>query len=233
MEKSNGRYLFGILIITFGVIALLNNFGFTSISLGYVFNLAWPLLFVIAGVNLITRKDLAALATGAVLISLGVLWFGRNAGLFDVDMSQFWKGFWPVLIIVIGLNILFKNGRDSEGNTAIMGSVEKTREPWDLKDAEYTAIMGGIDLDIRQAIFTKKEITLNLSAIMGGITVVVPADAAVTCTGTAILGGVDLMGRGSGGIVGSTSMQSGDLQNSDKILHLKCTTIMGGIEIKR
>ncbi len=233
MEKSNGRYLAGILIIAFGVIALLNNFGFTSISLGYVFSLVWPLLFVIAGINLITRKDLVALVTGAVLISLGVLWFGRNAGFFDVNMSLFWKGFWPVVLIVIGLNILFKSGRDSTGNTAIMGSVEKTREHWELKDAEYTALMGGIDLDIRQAIFTKKEITLTLTAIMGGITVIVPEDAAVTCAGTAILGGVDLFGRGTGGIVGSTSMQSGDLHNSEKILHLKCTTIMGGIEIKR
>jgi predicted membrane protein len=233
MERLGGRYLAGLVVIAFGIVALLNNFGFTAVSLGYLFNLLWPLLIVVAGINFIARRDPAGLITGAILTALGVAWFGRNAGWLDIDMSLFWKAFWPVLIIIIGLNIMLKNEHNSRGNIAIMGSVEKKHEPWELRSAEYTAFMGGIDLDIRKARFTQPEITLTLSAIMGGISVILPPDVAVTCNGTSILGGIDLMGRGSGGILGSTSMQSGDLKNSDKILHLKCTTIMGGIEIKQ
>ncbi|HZK87439.1 MAG TPA: DUF5668 domain-containing protein [Syntrophomonas sp.] len=56
MHKSNGRYLSGILIIGFGIIALLNNFGLTHISFSYLVNLLWPLLLMIAGINFIVNR---------------------------------------------------------------------------------------------------------------------------------------------------------------------------------
>ena len=113
-----------------------------------------------------------------------------------------------------------------------MGAVDKTKDAWELKSAEYTAIMGGIDLDVRKAHFAEREISLSLTAIMGGITIILPDDVAATCNGTAIMGGVEIMGRGSGGIVGNISTQIGDLEKAPKVLHLNCNCIMGGIEIK-
>ena len=233
MGKSNRRYMVGLIIIAFGVIGLLNNFGVTAISFGYLISLLWPLLLVGAGITLITNRNLSSLITGAILLCLGLTFLGRNAGVFDIDMTNFWQIFWPVIIILIGINVLVKSDHNRGRNIAIMGAVDRTKEPWDLKSAEYTAIMGGIDLDIRQANFIEREVTLNLTAIMGGINLIVPEDIAITCQGTAILGGVDLLGKGSGGIVGSTNIISGDLQNAAKILNLNCTCILGGIEIKR
>ncbi|MDD3653975.1 MAG: LiaF-related protein [Desulfotomaculaceae bacterium] len=58
--------------------------------------------------------------------------------------------------------------------------------------------LGGIDLDVRKARFAEREVSLTLNAIMGGINVILPEDVAVTCKGTAILGGVEVMGKGSG-----------------------------------
>lgn len=234
MQKISGRYLAGILIIMVGVIALLNNFGLADISFSYVISLLWPLLLGIAGISfIVNRRDLPGIITGSLLIALGVIFLGHNAGFFDIDMQNFWQGFWPVIIILIGVSLLSKNKHNSSGHLAIMGAVEKSNAGWELKSAEYSAIMGGIELDIRKADFSEKEINLGLSVIMGGITVIVPEDVAVTCKGTAVLGGIDLMGRGSGGIVGNASMQSGDLQSADKIIHLNCLCILGGIEVKR
>ena len=233
MGKSNKRYIAGLIIIAFGVIGLLNNFGVTAISFGYLISLLWPLLLVVAGINLITNRNLSSLITGAILLGLGVIFLGRNAGIFDIDMTNLWQAFWPVIIILIGINVLVKSDHNRGRNIAIMGAVDRTKEAWDLKSAEYTAIMGGIELDIRKANFMEREVTLNLTAIMGGINMIVPEDIAITCQGTAILGGVDILGKGSGGIVGSTNIVSGDPQNAAKILHLNCTCILGGIEIKR
>lgn len=234
MQKIDGRFLMGILIIGFGVVALLNNFGIADISIGYLFHLLWPVLIIAAGINFIsTRRDLSGIVTGAVILGLGVVLLGRNAGLFEVDMTYFWKGFWPVVIILIGIHFLRKDKHYSRGNLAIMGSIDKTKETWELKSGEYTAVMGGIELDIRRAVFKEREIFLNLSAIMGGISIILPEDVAVTCNGTSILGGVDIMGKGSGGFLGNTCTEIGDLKNASKIIHLTCTCIMGGIEIKR
>lgn len=234
MQKMNGRHIIGILVIGTGVIALLNNFGYTQISFHYIINLLWPLLLAVAGINfIVNRHNLAGLVTGAVLLGLGVVFFGRNAGLFYIDMRYFWQGFWPVIIILIGINILSRNEGNQMGHLALMGALEKSRDGWELKSEEYTAIMGGIELDIRKADFSNREVTLGLTAVMGGITVIVPEDVAISCHGSAVLGGIDVLGKGSGGIIGNTSQEIGNLQNADRVLLLNCICIMGGIEIKR
>ncbi len=234
MQKISGRYLIGILIIVIGMIALLNNFGLVNISFSYLVSLLWPLLLGIAGINfIVNRRDIPGIVTGSLLIALGVVFLGNNAGFWHINMQNFWQGFWPVVIILIGVSLLGKNKSNSSGHLAIMGAVEKNNAGWELESAEYVALMGGIELDIRQATFSDREINLGLSVIMGGITVIVPEGVAVTCEGTAVLGGIDLMGRGSGGLVGNASMHNGDLQSADKIVHLNCLCILGGIEIKR
>lgn len=232
MGTANGRHLAGFVIILLGVVALLNNFGITAISFGYVLNLIWPLLLIAAGINLITNRNPGSLATGAIMLGLGALFLGRNAGLYDIDIASFWQIFWPVIIILIGINILVKNDHNRGGNLAIMGAVDKSKEIWDLKSGEYTALLGGIDLNIRKANFIERDVTLTLNAIMGGITLVVPEDTAIICKGTAILGGIDLLGRGTGGIFGSSVLEVGDPKTADNLLRLNCTCIMGGIEIK-
>lgn len=233
MSKIRGRAVFGFLLIALGVISLLNSLGFTRLDLAYLINLAWPLLLVGAGINFIaTRRDAGGLATGALILGLGALFFARNAGLFDFDMGLFWRGFWPVIIILIGFNLLFKNQGNSRGQLAFMGALEKKHEAWDLKSGAYTAFMGGIELDVRKARFVDREISLDLTAVMGGITVILPEDVAVTCTSSAVLGGVDLLGKGSGGIFGSGRLELGDPKSAARVIHLDCTSIMGGIEIK-
>lgn len=170
MHKSNGRYLSGILIIGFGVIALLNNFGFTHISFSYLVNLLWPLLLMIAGINfIVNRRNLDGIVTGGIIVGLGVIFLGRNAGLFEIDMRYFWQGFWPIIIILIGVSLLNRDKPNSTGHLALMGAVEKSKEGWKIKNAEYTAIMGGIELDIRKASFSDREVTLGLTAILGGL----------------------------------------------------------------
>lgn len=46
------------------------------------------------------------LLTGVLLLGLGVLFLGRNLGWFDVDWRELTR-FWPVLIILLGVNLLF------------------------------------------------------------------------------------------------------------------------------
>ncbi len=234
MPQSNGRYLVGLVIIAAGIIALLNNFGVTSISLGYLINLVWPLLLAMAGINfIINRRDTASMVTGSILIGLGLIFLGRNAGFFDINMNYIWRGLWPVIIILVGISLLSKKQPNDKGHLAMMGSVEKNREDWRLESGQYSAIMGAVELDIRRASFAEREVSLVLNAIMGGITLIVPEDIAISCKGTSIMGGIDILGKGSGGIIGNISIQSGDGETASKILNLDCTCIMGGIEIKR
>ena len=77
------------------------------------------------------------------------------------------------------------------------------------------------------------ETFLDLTAIMGGIDVRVPADLPVVADGFAILGGIELFGRGSGGIIGSVRNEQGIGENQQRVLKIQGRAIMGGIDIKR
>jgi len=43
LQRIDGRFLIGILIIGFGVVALLNNFGIANISIGYLIFICYGL----------------------------------------------------------------------------------------------------------------------------------------------------------------------------------------------
>ena len=86
-----------------------------------------------------------------------------------------------------------------------------------FKRGELTAVMGGIELDLRSASTTGGEATLDVFAFWGGIEIRVPPDWTVVNQVTAILGGSE-----------DKSVGSRDARNR---LVLRGFVIMGGVEI--
>ena len=50
--------------------------------------------------------------------------------------------------------------------------------------------MGGAELDFREAVFTTREVSVRIVAIMGGVVVIVPPGVGVEWAGIALMGGV-------------------------------------------
>ncbi len=224
------RWVFGILLIIFGVVGVLNSFDIVDISIGMLFREFWPVLLIIWGLSIIITAR--GYFSGGIIAVLGLLFLGQNLNLYVIDYAMFWSVFWPVVIILIGLKIALAHNV-GESKAAIMGSLERKSSPWKLESGSYQAIMGGIELDLRQAEIAEKVTTLNLTAIMGGIDIIVPDNIAVICQGTAILGGLELPGKESGGIVSSLQAEAGNPAEAEKVLKINCTVLLGGIEIKR
>jgi len=82
------------------------------------------------------------------------------------------------------------------------------------------AIMGGGELDLRDARFAERVVTIHVTAIMGGIEIVVPDDARVEVNGIGIMGGFDHHAAGEGSGDGPTITING-------------LAFWGGVEIKR
>jgi hypothetical protein len=61
-----------------------------------------------------------------------------------------------------------------------------------------TAIMGGGEIDLRDARFAEHTVTIHAIAIMGGISVIVPDDAEVQVTGVGIMGAFEQGPTGAG-----------------------------------
>ena len=103
---------------------------------------------------------------------------------------------------------------------AILGGFSR-RGDWVVpKQFNAVAILGGGEIDLREARFAEPVVTLNVVAILGGVEITVPEDATVRVTGIGIMGGFDHGSSGSGAAGGPTIVING-------------VAIMGGVDVKR
>jgi len=86
----------------------------------------------------------------------------------------------------------------------------------------YTAfaLMGGIELDLREASFEDMEVTINASCIMGGIGIIVPEGLNVHVHGFGFMGGY-------GGA------PAGPVDPTAPTVHIKGLALMGGVGVER
>src|SRR5215469_16932287 len=82
------------------------------------------------------------------------------------------------------------------------------------------AVMGGVELDLREARFSEPEVTLHAYTLMGGIQITVPEDVEVDVSGIAFMGGFDHNASGPG-VSGAPRV---------KIIGF---AMMGGVEVRR
>lgn len=82
------------------------------------------------------------------------------------------------------------------------------------------AVMGGVDLDLREAVLSQREVTINVVAVLGGVEITVPPGVQVINSVVAILGGCE--------------MPPEEIPAPDApVIRLTGFAILGGIEVKR
>lgn len=111
-------------------------------------------------------------------------------------------------------------GFTSTSAVAIMGGCCRKGD-W-VVPRQFTAfaLMGGIEIDMRDARFSEPTVTIHAVTIMGGIEVTVPEDATVRVTGIGVMGGFDHSATRTGTPGGPTIIIDG-------------LALMGGVEVKR
>ena len=209
----------GVLIVTVGVIALLIQLDLVDLNLGQLAADWWPLIVIGVGLAALVTVPRAWVGP-TIIIAVGVLFLLQTLDLLDVNL---WEILWPVAIILVGLSLITSFGSRSNEDDTInstvfwWGSQRKTRSR-QFKGGSLTAIMGGIEVDLREAdIVDKAEIAIF--ALWGGVEVKVPPTWRVRVSGLPIMGGWD----------DKTTLPIVD-GAPELIVHV--TAIMGGAEIK-
>jgi predicted membrane protein len=85
-----------------------------------------------------------------------------------------------------------------------------------FEGAELTAVFGGVECDLRNAVI-EKDCAIRLSAIFGGIDIWVPENVNVRVSSNSIFGGVSNL----------TTPQS-----EGPTLYIKCFSLFGGVDVK-
>ena len=103
---------------------------------------------------------------------------------------------------------------------AIMSGSELKGHASVADQLEATAIMGGVEIDLREVEFTEPVLTVQCVAIMGGVDVIVPPDVTLEVGGLAIMGGFESKADGPGRPGAPTVRVTG-------------FALMGGVDVKR
>lgn len=187
----------GTLLLVFGSIFLLINLDLLPYSFH---NLAmnWKGIIFVVGIILFATN--ANKVGGTIMISIGVylmvsqyLWQA-----FDINISLS-RIFWPGLLMITGYILLKKrkiermrrhSGQsfDYLSDSNIMGGGEVKVHSQSFKGGTTTAVFGGASYDMTGSKLSEGQHTLEVFAIFGGFTFIVPSDWEISLEVTAIFG---------------------------------------------
>jgi uncharacterized protein DUF1707/cell wall-active antibiotic response 4TMS protein YvqF len=98
----------------------------------------------------------------------------------------------------------------------------------------YTAValLGGVDMDLREAKFSQRDVRIRAYAILGGVNIIVPEDIEVDVGGIGIMGGFDHKETGSRWRVSLSAPVARGVPNAPR-LRISGLAFMGGVNVKR
>lgn len=233
MKNTDSKIIAGILLILIGLFSISGNFfGLPFHFTHYIFSLP-GLLMIIGIVVLINHNDSFL---GVTLVGAGGLWFLSRYS--DIPIKYYFFEYWPVLLILLGISLILKRNGYKEkiaeftdttkldldyiDDVSIFSGGRKTINSQEFKGGKVTVIFGGSDIDLHEANLAEGTNFLNITAIFGGIDIIVPRDWKVITNVTSLFGGVD----------DKRIINPNQVYESNKVLIIKGLVLFGGCELK-
>ena len=227
MEKLN-RILWGLVFIVLGIVIALN--ALDIINFNIFFNGWWTFIIIIPcfiGLFDGTKEGKLGNIIG-ILVGVVLLLVAQGLLRFDIVF----KLFIPAVLVIIGLYLLFGNvfrskvtdklrelKKESGNGEAICATFSEqfvTKNDEKFESANIDAIFGSVVLDLTKAKI-KDEAVVTVSAIFGGVDIIVPKDVEVKVKSTPIFGGI------------SNRCKTKDAK---KIIYVDALALFGSVDIK-
>jgi len=229
------RLIIGLAIALFGVVLVFDRLNLVDAD--EVLRL-WPGVIIAIGVMIFTQsRRIGGGINGAIVMLIGGWLLLNSLGIVRVG---FWEMFWPLVLIGIGVALVLQTlgrrtrevsvtDRDNTVNVfAVMGGVKRISTAERFRGGEITALMGGTQIDLRQATIPPgEEAAIDVFVIMGGGEIIVPPSWTVVTSLVPVMGGVD--DKRLPPLPGSAESLAG---RPAPRLVLRGLLLMGGIEIK-
>lgn len=213
------RVFFGILIVTFGGLLLLDNLD--VLDAGEIIGMWWPVVIIVGGILSFVANP-RHWVVPLILVGGGGAVLLRTTGVVDTLSVVF-----PVLIILIGVFLLFGRGfgstRNEAGDTVnsfnLFSGSELASHSAAFEGGRIGAVFGGAELDLRHATLAP-EATLDVFAAFGGVEITVPRGWRVEINGFPVFGGYE----------NATAKE--ELEENAPLLKVDATVLFGGLDIK-
>jgi len=221
-SRLGPQLVFGLFAISLGILFTLDNLGI--VDFGDVWRF-WPAILIAFGVcQILCATCSSRIVAGAVFIAVGALLLLDNLHYLRFSIGDFW----PLILVVIGGSLVWQalergNARwpassDDVSGFAFMSGVVRNSNTQSFRGGDLTAIMGGCEIDLRQASISDGEATMQVLAFWGGIEIKVPEDWSVQSSVVPLLGGFEDRTRPP-------------RDGTPKTLHVKGLVMMGGVDV--
>src|SRR4051794_39332933 len=190
--------VFGLMVIAIGVLFTLDNLDVIDAReyLQY-----WPVGLVAIGVLKLYHASRGGQGWvgGLFFVSIGAWMLIERIVYFRIDAREVM----PLFLVFLGGYMVWRGFggrrtvRPSDGHStfsalAIMGGVSRRSNTQTFRGADLTAVMGGCEIDLRQAsIAPGTEAVIDVFAFWGGIEIKVPEDWTVSSRVVPIMGGIE------------------------------------------
>lgn len=228
----------GLLIVALGLLLTADNLGIADT--GDFIGKYWPTILVAVGFAKVAKgRGSSGWLFGTILMLVGSAMLVDRVFNIPIDIADWW----PLLIVLMGVVIVMRAfggprvkattglADETAPGAAITASTESTISEFAMwagkqrriasttfRHADLTAIMGGIELDLRQAATANGEAVVDLFVMWGGVEIWVPPDWAVSNQVGLLMGGAEDKSSGR--------------QDARHRLIVRGFCLMGGIEIK-
>lgn len=219
-NKIHPRVIIGLVLILLGTYFVLDNYFYFDFDLPhYIFD--WRNILI--GIGAIILVSASHKSTGLVFIAIGM--WGHFPEL------------WPLALIGLGIIIILRRNesrhkfgkftsdesffQNKMDDISIFGGGKKKYQSDNFQGGKITSIFGGSEIDFSQCQLADGENYLDILAIFGGSTLIMPSDWKV------IIDLVPLFGGFSDNRRKDPSM----IPRDDKVLYIKGMVLFGGGEI--
>jgi hypothetical protein len=223
------RSVIGVLVVGYGAVLLLDNLAFPVLAVERAY-IPFAVL-VLGAVKTLQAHSPRGRTIGAiVVVGGGASTYASLVGI-RVDVG-FW---WPIALMALGVIFLLRarEPADAAGPRVTLASVAGPTQAsavafWSgvrrrvtsaaFSRAEFVAVMGGVEVDLRPATTAGGQAVIEVFVLMGGIEIRVPPDWAVINRAAVLMGGVTDHSTGAQGAANTLVIQG--------------LVLMGGVEVK-
>jgi len=168
---------------------------------------------------------------GLILIIIGLLLVLDN---FDIDIFNY---FWPGLIIVLGLYLLYRGARKKTAADSmhsefrVFGDTSHTGFSGEIDGSELNHFIGDTELNLSGAQLKPGVNTLSISNFIGDIKVLIPEGMAVEVHCSGAFGDYYLLDNKEDGIFVSATGKTPGYDAAEKRLRINCSVFIGDIKV--
>ena len=222
--STTPRLVIGVVLVTLGTLWTLDNLGLVDAD---AYLRWWPVLLLAYGLAKLTGAGVRRSPVAGVVFMTAGAWTLLH--LLGVLQHSVWA-IWPVFLIAAGVLVVSRSLRgpqvpaDPDEDSpmprlfAFMAGVRRRTSTDRLRGAEITAVMGGVELDLRASRPAQREVIVDVFTMWGGINLIVPEDWSVSCEAPVMMGAI-VDERGSTAATPAA------------VLVIRGLILMGGLEI--